>query len=283
MGCACIPREASALMGGASPYRSRFIALPPEQPHQPTCDDPAGAQTASRLFELRSVVVHIGRDAGRGHYVTVVRQGERCVLLDDDVVRVVEPEVLRSFYGTAGAASAPYSGGAQASNGSHDRQQHAHQSNSNSTGGIGWGANTEGTGGDLNGRAGGSSERYPSHSPSAPLYERSPEGTCCGYLLFYEAVDGRGTDQDAGSAIDVGNAADWISEERNLTDSDSGGESAAEDRQGSGPEQPHQPTCDDDELTQAFEQRCIPRSLAPRQARSGTAPVAGPAAALHLS
>jgi len=242
-------------------------------------EDPAGTQTPSRLFELRSVVVHIGRDSTRGHYVTVVRQGERCVLLDDDVVRVVEPEVLRSFYGTAGTPSSPHqTGGAQVSNG----QQHAHQSNASSTGGTGWGAGTESADGDLSGRAGGSSERYPSQSPSVPLYERSPEGTCCGYLLFYEAVDGRGTNQDAGAAVDVGNAADWISEERNLTDSDSGGESAAEDRQGSGPERPH-PNPGDDELTQAFEQRCIPRSPAPRQARTGTAPAAGAAAASQPS
>jgi len=241
-------------------------------------DDPAGAQTPSRLFELRSVVVHIGRDSTRGHYVTVVRQGERCVLLDDDVVRVVEPEVLRSFYGTAGAPPAPYQSGAQGSSGSHDRQQHGHQSNSSSAGGTGWGASAEGNDGDMSGRGSGSNERQPSHSSSVPLYERSPEGTCCGYLLFYEAVDGRGTDQDAGNAIDVGSAADWISEERNLTDSDSGGESAAEDRQGPGPERPHSNTCDD-ELTQAFEQRCIPRSPAPRQTRPGTAPAAGPAAA----
>jgi len=243
-----------------------------------------GDDPASRLFELRSVVVHIGRDSSRGHYVTVVRQGERCVLLDDDVVRVVEPKVLRSFYGTAGAASAPYStGGTQSSVGSNNRQQHVHQSNASSTGGVGWGANTKGTGGDLNGGAGGSSVRFPSHSPSVPLYERSSEGTCCGYLLFYEAVDGWGTDQDAGSAIDVGNAADWISEERNVTDSDSSAESAAEDQQGSGPEQPQTSTCDDDELTQAFEQRCIPRSPAPRQARTGTAPVAGPACSSFTS
>jgi len=177
-------------------------------------------ETPSRLFELRSVVVHIGRDLSYGHYVTVVRNGDRCVLLDDDVVRVVEPEILRSFYGSAGssAGSSSYHGG----------------------------------------------ERYTGPSPSAPYYERAPEGTCCGYLLIYEAVDGAGSPENAGAGIDLGSAADWISEDHNFSDSDSG--ESTEERPNLVQNGRHPNACDD-ELTQTFEQRCS--AALPTNGRAG--------------
>jgi len=230
------------------------------------------AQPPSRLFELRSVVVHIGRDSNRGHYVTVVRQGERCVLLDDEVVRVVEPEVLRSFYGTAGSSSSHYHHGDSHGSNGHDR--HGHHG-----GGGGWSTMDDNNDAPSGGGHGNSGDRYPSHSShSVPLYERSSEGTCCGYLLLYEAVDGTPENDLAGQVIDVGAAADWISEDRNLTDSDSG-ESAEENRAGSTQDRPHPNACDDSEQTQAFEQRCIPRSPAMRQQQTSGPAAAAPAAA----
>mmetsp|Transcript_93072 Transcript_93072/g.199604 ORF Transcript_93072/g.199604 Transcript_93072/m.199604 type:complete len:561 (-) Transcript_93072:60-1742(-) len=177
----------------------------------------------SRLFELRSVVVHIGRDSSRGHYVTVVRQGNRCVLLDDDVVRAVEPEVLRSFYGTAG-----------------DSVQGPDPGSSRSQG-------REGDG-------------YSNRPHNTPLYEHSPEGTCCGYILFYEAVDGA-PDPDH-SVVDVSDVAEWISEECNLSDSD--GETAS-DRPSPMQDQSRTNGSDDSELLQAFEQRCIPSRIPVKQ------------------
>lgn len=201
-------------------------------------------QPPSRLFELRSVVVHIGRDSSRGHYVTVVRNGDRCVLLDDDVVRVVEPEVLRSFYGTPGTPTTATT-----------RQSGGHSSDR---------LPGSGTWSDSSGSRFGSSDRFHHHSHGpGPLYERSPEGTCCGYLLLYEAVDGAAStaDGEGGAAIDVGSAADWISEERHMDESDSG-ESAEERR--------HSNACDDNEVSQAFEQRCIPRTTSSRQQSSSS-------------
>jgi len=211
-----------------------------EEPSSPS-------QPPSRLFELRSVVVHIGRDSSRGHYVTVVRSGDRFVLLDDDVVRVVEPEVLRSFYGTAGGASYPASGGSSSTG--HERYPSQHTSSG------GWSGNDNADTGNRS-----SEHSFSSRSTSTPLYERAPEGTCCGYLLLYEAVDGA-PDHEATSVLDVGAVADWISEDRNLTDSDS--DRSTEDRPGSVPDRPINMT-DDSEVTQAFEQRCIPRGPASR-------------------
>jgi len=235
------------------------------------------AQAPSRLFELRAVVVHIGRDSSRGHYVAIVRSGDRFVLLDDDVVRVVEPEVLRSFYGTAGSAFPGGSSGGGSSGSGHERHSNHH------SGSAGWGGHESGEHG--NSRSG-SSDRYPSHSQSTPLYERAPEGTCCGYLLMYEAVDGA-PEHEAGQvldvhSLDVGSAADWISEDRNLTDSDS---DSGEEQPGAVPERPQINTTDDSEVTQAFEQRCIPRGPASRnqQYAAGSPHAAAPAAAAGLA
>lgn len=194
---------------------------------------------SSRLFELRSVVVHIGRDLSYGHYVTVVRNGDRCVLLDDDVVRVVGPEILRSFYGSAG-------------NGNPSSNYHGHDrhNNHNNSGGE-----------------------------PAPYYERAPEGTCCGYLLIYEAVDG--TTEQNGSAVDLGSAADWISEDHNFSDSESG-ESTEERPPASQQSGGRHPNACDDELTQTFEQRCgaaLPNGrVAPATPLSSAGASAGPVA-----
>lgn len=199
------------------------------------------AQPPSRLFELKSVVVHVGKEVNRGHYVTVVRNGDRCVLLDDDEVRVVEPEVLRSFYGVANPQTQGSRRGAAA-------PQRGGSSN-------GWGASDNGLSG---GRSEPNRERStPNNASSGQLYERAQEGICCGYLLFYEAVDSA-PDHDSGSVVDIGSAAEWMSEERNLSDSDD--EEDNEDRARTGSHEKAQPCASDDgELTQAFEQRCIPR------------------------
>lgn len=186
------------------------------------------AQPPSRLFELRSVVVHIGRDTSYGHYVTVVRNGERCVLLDDDFVRTVEPDILRSFYGAATSRS-------QGATGDGRRGKE---------GGLG----TSDVDGELE-------DDGPSCYQRGGAYERAPEGTCCGYLLIYEAVDQARPEPDNGGSDDWGNVTDWISEDHNFDDSDS--DASAEERPGHASRQ--QPNaCDDGELTQAFEQRCIP-------------------------
>lgn len=238
-------RQAAATAATDAAPRTPGAAASPAGPagiHADSEESPAPDPRPSRLFELRSVVVHIGRDSSRGHYVTVVRHGDRCVLLDDDVVRAVGPEVLRSFYGTSGGPTGP---GGQGSGG--------------------WGA--DGGSGRL------SADRLAGSHSSGPLYERSPEGTCCGYLLIYEAVDGLpGTTGDCtADVIDVGSAADWISEERNVDDSDSG-ESAEEPARAPQERGGHPSACDDGELTQAFEQRCIPRGAGrPRPAAAAPA------------
>merc|ERR1719469_1773445 len=72
---------------------------------------------------------------------------------------------------------------------------------------------------------------------------------CCGYLLIYEAVDGA---TETSSAVDLGSAADWISEDHNFSDSESG--DSTEERPAVASRHPN--ACSEDELTQTFEQRC---------------------------
>lgn len=197
--------------------------------------DPS-SQPPCRLFELRSVVAHIGRDSSFGHYVTVVRNGDRCVLLDDDVVKVVEPEILRSFYGTAGASvdRGP-------TNGSNKR-------------GSGWSGDV-GDGVPVG-------THYSGSSAGTASYERAPEGTCCGYLLIYEAVKSGTEDAFSQAEIDLSNAADWISEDLNFSDSDScnSNEDRSDGHRRKVPNrEPH-----DDEAIQAFEQRCVPKWIGNR-------------------
>lgn len=201
-----------------------------------TDDADPDRKPSGRLYELRGVVVHIGRDPSRGHYVAIVKSQDRWVLLDDEVVKVVEPELLRSFYGSAGprdvSASGGWGGGSSASE-SHMGRQH-----------------TSG-------------------------YNRMPqEGTCCGYLLVYEQVaevngqNGiRSDDQpltpgSVGSYIDWGSCpqdlVDWPPEDDGLdssSDSDSGSEHHGHGARQTDPN-------DDGETTQAFEQRCYPRLYA---------------------
>mmetsp|Transcript_7851 Transcript_7851/g.18316 ORF Transcript_7851/g.18316 Transcript_7851/m.18316 type:complete len:651 (+) Transcript_7851:62-2014(+) len=208
-----------------------------------------------RRFELRSVVVHVGRDSSRGHYVTVVRANDHYVLLDDDVVRVVEPELLRSFYGTANSST---------SQPSHDRHHGHHHPN-------GWNLG-EGGGHDMVGNLG---DRYGSAAPSQSLYERAPEGTCCGYLLVYEAV-GDNDHAAENDAVDLSTLTEWISEDRHVTESD--GSESGEDPPAM-PDRSQQPLGEDIELAQAFEQRCVPRGTQHAQQKhdkAGGAPVVAP-------
>ncbi|KAA8498771.1 Ubiquitin carboxyl-terminal hydrolase 4 [Porphyridium purpureum] len=49
-------------------------------------------------YELSGIVVHIGMNAGHGHYIALVRSGPRWVLFDDDVVELrSEAAVNRAF------------------------------------------------------------------------------------------------------------------------------------------------------------------------------------------
>merc|ERR1712217_901579 len=63
---------------------------------------------------------------------------------------------------------------------------------------------------------------------------------------------------------DVSAAADWISEDHNLTDSESDGD-LVDSRGEAGQDRMHQTACEEMELTQAFEQRCLPRGVSARQ------------------
>ncbi|CEM19657.1 unnamed protein product [Vitrella brassicaformis CCMP3155] len=62
------------------------------------CTDPLRPQ---RLYQLLAVVVHIGANLSHGHYVCCICSHQTWFLFDDHNVRVIEPEVLESFYGSS--------------------------------------------------------------------------------------------------------------------------------------------------------------------------------------
>jgi len=160
--------------------------------------------------------------------------------MDDDIVREVEPEILRSFYGSADSGNAHnyHCGSVSFPSVYHEgfaRRNDGHIGYHDSSN-VSWGAR-------------------PLCCSTLPVYENSSEGTCCGYLLLYEAVDGL---SDADSAFVAGAATtDWISEERDIVDSD--------DEPG---ERHHtllvDRVNDDDEVLQSFEQRCVQRKPSPQ-------------------
>lgn len=48
------------------------------------------------MIRLFAVVVHIGRGLNQGHYVAVVKSGDRWLLFDDEIVELVNEQVRNS-------------------------------------------------------------------------------------------------------------------------------------------------------------------------------------------
>lgn len=61
-----------------------------------TSDD---AEDPDRLYELCAIVVHIGAGPHHGHYIAVVKVGNRWIQFDDDVVTYIDEAELTKYYG----------------------------------------------------------------------------------------------------------------------------------------------------------------------------------------
>lgn len=61
-----------------------------------TIDD---APDADRMYRLWAIVVHIGAGLHHGHYVAIVRSGDKWLLFDDDTVSTVEESDIQKYYG----------------------------------------------------------------------------------------------------------------------------------------------------------------------------------------
>lgn len=61
-----------------------------------TSDD---AEDPDRLYELCAIVVHIGAGPHHGHYIAVVKVGNRWVQFDDDVVTYIDEAEIAKYYG----------------------------------------------------------------------------------------------------------------------------------------------------------------------------------------
>jgi len=61
-----------------------------------TVDD---APNPDRMYKLWAIVIHIGAGLHHGHYVAIVKSGERWLLFDDDTVTPVDEGDLHKYYG----------------------------------------------------------------------------------------------------------------------------------------------------------------------------------------
>ncbi|KAJ1031697.1 hypothetical protein NDA13_002087 [Ustilago tritici] len=72
------------------------VAFPQELRLFNTSDD---AEDPDRLYELCAIVVHIGAGPHHGHYIAVVKVGNRWVQFDDDVVTYIDEFEITKYYG----------------------------------------------------------------------------------------------------------------------------------------------------------------------------------------
>ncbi|KAJ2643609.1 hypothetical protein GGF44_001086, partial [Coemansia sp. RSA 1694] len=55
--------------------------------------------TEDVLYSLSAVVVHLGGGPFHGHYISIVRSGEKWVLFDDDCVEIIKESELSNYFG----------------------------------------------------------------------------------------------------------------------------------------------------------------------------------------
>ena len=51
------------------------------------------------IYDLCAVVIHIGGQPNRGHYISIVKSHDHWLLFDDDVVEVIDEEEIELFFG----------------------------------------------------------------------------------------------------------------------------------------------------------------------------------------
>ncbi|KAJ2831389.1 hypothetical protein GGI24_001595 [Coemansia furcata] len=56
-------------------------------------------ETEDVLYSLSAVVVHLGGGPFHGHYISIVRSGEKWVLFDDDCVEIIKESELSNYFG----------------------------------------------------------------------------------------------------------------------------------------------------------------------------------------
>jgi len=57
------------------------------------------SSNADRSYRLRAIVVHIGQALHHGHYVALIRSGEKWLLFDDDSVSQLDEGEIQKYYG----------------------------------------------------------------------------------------------------------------------------------------------------------------------------------------
>ncbi|WFD34454.1 ubiquitinyl hydrolase 1 [Malassezia cuniculi] len=66
------------------------------------------ADDPDRLYELCAIIVHSGEGSSQGHYVSIVRVGQRWALFDDEVVDFIPESDLCKYYEDSGDSGSAY-------------------------------------------------------------------------------------------------------------------------------------------------------------------------------
>lgn len=56
-------------------------------------------ETEDILYSLSSIVVHLGGGPLHGHYISIVRSGDKWILFDDDCVEIIKENELSNYFG----------------------------------------------------------------------------------------------------------------------------------------------------------------------------------------
>ncbi|KAI9504267.1 hypothetical protein BX070DRAFT_180597, partial [Coemansia spiralis] len=56
-------------------------------------------ETEDVLYSLSAIVVHLGGGLVHGHYISIVRSGDKWVLFDDDCVEIIKENELSNYFG----------------------------------------------------------------------------------------------------------------------------------------------------------------------------------------
>lgn len=70
-----------------------------------TVDD---APDADRLYRLWAIVIHIGQGLHHGHYVAIIKSGDKWLLFDDDTVSQVDELEIQKYYGDTHSSGSGY-------------------------------------------------------------------------------------------------------------------------------------------------------------------------------
>lgn len=72
----------------------------PASPHSGAGSSSADEEESDVVYDLFSVVIHVGQGPNHGHYVSIVKAHNRWLLFDDETVELIDEQSIAACYGT---------------------------------------------------------------------------------------------------------------------------------------------------------------------------------------